>query len=306
MDWNASRLETSMGEISRSDLDAFFKEMESLRPQLHRYCARFLGSAFDGEDLVQDVYANAVAAVGALNRLPDLKPWIFRIAHNRAVDILRARKHRVTESIEVADHIADDGMPNPEEAMMNSETVKLAVSSFAELPVSQRSAVILKDVLGHSLEEIASLLDVTVNSVKALLARGRSRLQELGTQPISFTRSTPASPQMLRFTEMFNNRDWDGLRGQLAADVKLNQSHMHCQSGARNVGSTFFVGYEKAGDWRLESIEMEGRDVVAVYGSDQAERPAYVMILTWSDGLISDIRDFRYAHYFAENVDFGI
>ena len=144
-----------------------------LRPELHRYCARLMGSVIDGEDAVQDVLTRAFVALDELEEASELRPWLFRIAHNRALDLMRSRTIRAAEPIEAAFEVADPESPDPVEALMRREAVETAVSRFVELPTVQRSVVILKDVLDQSLEEIAALLDLTVNAVKAHLARGR-------------------------------------------------------------------------------------------------------------------------------------
>jgi RNA polymerase sigma factor (sigma-70 family) len=126
-----------------------------LRPELHRYCARLMGSVIDGEDVVQDTLARAFAALQDFaegsEEMPPLRPWLFRIAHNRALDILRGRAVRMTESIEAAADVADQASPDPVEMLMRQEAVTTAVSRFAELPATQRSVVILKDVLDEQL-----------------------------------------------------------------------------------------------------------------------------------------------------------
>jgi RNA polymerase sigma factor (sigma-70 family) len=63
--------------------------VDEVRPELHRYCARMTGSVFDGEDVVQDTLAKAYYALGQMREPPNLKPWLFRIAHNAAMDFLR-------------------------------------------------------------------------------------------------------------------------------------------------------------------------------------------------------------------------
>jgi RNA polymerase sigma-70 factor, ECF subfamily len=68
----------------------FFALAGELRPQLHRYCARLMGSVIDGEDVVQDTLARALAALGEIEEMPQIRPWLFRIAHNRALDLLAA------------------------------------------------------------------------------------------------------------------------------------------------------------------------------------------------------------------------
>src|SRR5258707_10723032 len=141
----------------------------------------------DGEDDVQDTLSRALVALQDLElndpeETPPLRPWLFRIAHNRALDLLRSRAVRMAEPIDGASDVADSANPDPVEMLMRQESVKTAVSRFVELPILQRSVVILKDVLGESLIEIAALLDLTVDAVKAHLARGRVRLREINAQ----------------------------------------------------------------------------------------------------------------------------
>ena len=157
----------------------FLALAEKLRPELHRYCARLIGSVIDGEDVVQDTFTRAFVALGELEEGAPMRAWLFRIAHNRALDLLRSRAIRAAEPIETAHELADTEIPDPVEVMMRREAVETAVSRFAELPTVQRSVVILKDVLDQSLEEIAVMLDLTVNAVKAHLARGRASLKTI-------------------------------------------------------------------------------------------------------------------------------
>jgi RNA polymerase sigma-70 factor (ECF subfamily) len=165
-----------MNQDRRKELLALASE---LRPDLHRYCARLMGSVIDGEDVVQDTLIRAFVALKDLEEAPPLRPWLFRIAHNRALDLLRSQEVRVAEPIDAAADVADSAQPDPLEVVMRKEAVKTAVSRFVELPSLQRSVVILKDVLDESLIEIAALLDLTVDAVKGHLARGRRILERL-------------------------------------------------------------------------------------------------------------------------------
>ena len=165
----------------------------ALRPELHRYSARLMGSVIDGEDVVQDTFARAIEAIDEGGDMPSLRAWLFRIAHNRALDLLRRRAIRATEPIEAADEIVDSTSADPVETLMRQEAIETAVERFTELPVTQRSAVILKDVLDLSLQDIADTLDLTVNAVKAHLARGRARLKEINAQRAD---RSPASPRI--------------------------------------------------------------------------------------------------------------
>ena len=271
-------------------------EAGALRPELHRYCARLMGSVIDGEDVVQDTLARALVALGEMEETPPLRPWLFRIAHNRAIDLLRGRSLRMAEPIEAAADVADPASPDPVEMLMRQEAVKTAVSRFAELPTVQRSVVILKDVLDEPLKEIAALLDLTVDAVKAHLARGRARLREINAQAGHTAEARPASPAVAHYVALFNRRDWDGLRAMLADDVKLLQSTYTLRTGSADVGMFFTIYASFDGVW-LKPAWLEGREVIAVFADRADPKPAYVMWLEWRDGRISFIRDTRYARY---------
>ena len=271
-------------------------EAGALRPELHRYCARLMGSVIDGEDVVQDTLARALVALQEMEETPPLRPWLFRIAHNRAIDLLRGRTLRMAEPIEAAADVADPASPDPVEMLMRQEAVKTAVSRFAELSTVQRSVVILKDVLDEPLKEIAALLDLTVDAVKAHLARGRARLREINAQAGPAAEARPVSPAVAHYVALFNRRDWDGLRALLADDVRLLQSTYTLRTGPADVGMFFTIYAKFDGVW-LKPAWLEGREVIAVFANRADPKPAYVMWLEWRDGRISFIRDTRYARY---------
>src|SRR5260370_9615947 len=183
-----------------------------------------MGAVNDGEDVVQYTLVRAFAALQDLEETPPLRPWLFRIAHHRALGLLRSGAVRMAEPIDGASDVADSACPDPVEMLMRQEAVKTAVSRFVELPILQRSVVILKDVLDESLIEIAALLDLTVDAVKGHLARGRAHLFEINALARPLPDVRPASAAVARYVALFNQRDWDGLRPLLAYDVKLNQS----------------------------------------------------------------------------------
>jgi RNA polymerase sigma-70 factor (ECF subfamily) len=289
-----------------------------LRPELHRYCARLMGSVIDGEDVVQDTIIRAVVALQDLalqdlalqdpEAMPPLRPWLFRIAHNRALDLLRGRAVRMAEPIDAALDIVDPASPDPVEILMRQEAVKTAVSRFAELPAVQRSVVILKDVLDESLIEIATLLDLTVDAVKGHLARGRARLREINAQAGPLADARPASAAVARYVALFNQRDWDGLRALLADDVKLSQSTYPLRVGAADVGMffTIYASYPKMDGLWLAPAWLEGREVIAVFEDRADPKPSYMMWLEWRDGRISFIRDYRYVRYVAAEAELAL
>ena len=101
---------------------------------------------------------------------------------------------------------------------------------------------------------------------------------------------------------MFNQRDWEGLRALLAADVRLNQATYPPRAGAADVGR-FFGFYEGFAPVRLVPAWLDGREVIAVYADSQAVKPSYFMWLEWKDGRISFIHDYRYVRYVVDDAE---
>jgi RNA polymerase sigma-70 factor (ECF subfamily) len=291
---------------SPADRQAFVAAAVALRPQLHRYCARLTGSVFDGEDVVQDTMVRALAALEDLDPLPALRPWLYRIAHNRAIDLLRARALREMESLDVsAAQSPDRGALDAEEGLMRQEAVCLAVSRFTELPTTQRSVIILKDVLDHSLVDIAELLDLSVDAVKAHLARGRVRLRAISARSSSAWQTPPISASAERYAKLFNAGRWDELRAMLADDVRLDLSGRPSRLGAGDVGVYFSV-YAGIKDVRLVPGWVEGREVFLVYAGQDSASPAYFVQIVWRNGRIGLIRDYHYTRYVIEDAEFAV
>ncbi|UCI21804.1 sigma-70 family RNA polymerase sigma factor [Mesorhizobium sp. B2-1-8] len=286
--------------VERDRQEGLLALAAALRPELHRYCSRLMGSVIDGEDVVQDTFARAFVALDELREVPQLRPWLFRIAHNRALDLLRSRAIRAAEPIEAALEIADEA--DPAEMLMRRQAVQTAVSRFAELPVPQRSVIILKDVLDEPLADIAALLGVTVDAVKAHLARGRARLRRINAEAKPLPDARIASAATVRYVNLFNQRDWDGLRALLADDVKLHQSMHPPRAGAADVGM-FFTIYAKSDGLWFRPAWVEGREVIAVFEDRAAPKPHHFMWLEWRDGRISFIRDYRYTSYVLDDAE---
>jgi RNA polymerase sigma-70 factor (ECF subfamily) len=176
------------------------------------------------------------------------------------------------------------------------------------LPVSQRSSVILKDVLGYSIEEIVDVLDgATIASVKAALHRGRERLRKLSAEPETPrapTLSEPERASLAAYIERFNARDFDALRDMLADEVRLDLVAKARAKGRAEVGM-YYGHYEKLKDWRFALGAVEGRPAALAFDpNDLSAPPLYFVLLRWEDGKLIDIRDFRYARYAADGVEF--
>ena len=279
---------------ARAEFDALITD---IRPELHRYCARMTGSVIDGEDVVQEALAKAYYAMSTNPPVTNLRSWLFRIAHNKAIDHLRRREVRQTEPLEDAPLI-DTGESEPLEAR---ELAAVAMSRLLELTAAQRSCVFLKDVMEYSLAEISELHDTSVTAVKATLHRGRALLRALAAE------SAPEAPPVLDagetillagYVERFNARDFDGLRAMLADDVRLDLVGRAQRRGAVEVGE-YFHRYSQMEHVRVAAGSIEGRAALLMYDSqDERGEPINFALIDWlEDGSIGAIRDYNYARY---------
>jgi RNA polymerase sigma-70 factor (ECF subfamily) len=278
--------------------ERFLALVGELRPALHRYCARLVGSAVDGEDVVQDALAKAFYAIGLESEPPPLRPWLFRIAHNTAIDFLRRYEHSKVERR--AD--LDDTVAEPEPAA-DPAVVRASLSSFLALPVRQRSAVILKDVLGCSLAEVAETMDTSIPAVKAALVRGRAALRAQAPSPrVPVALDEAERARLERYVSLFNARDWDALRDLLSDECRLD---LVSKAARRGPGVRGYIARYEVEDVRLAVGAVEGRPALLVFAAGDA-RPAYFIFLEWRGEKVSFIRDYRYAAHVAADAELEI
>src|ERR1700676_1043352 len=194
--------------------DDFQRLLGEFRPKLHRYCARMTGSAVDAEDIVQDAMIKAFNALPEVGVVDNPEGWMFRIAHNTALDFLRRRARGPTmQNEKTLDMIAAPGSSD-----RNHEVAAMSLRTFMRLPALQRSAVILKDVLGHTIEEVASITGASEAAAKSALQRGRVRLREFGKEPADVSLPMLSDGMRARLTtyvEGFKTGDFDTVRTML-------------------------------------------------------------------------------------------
>jgi RNA polymerase sigma-70 factor, ECF subfamily len=285
--------------------EAFDRLLAELRPKLHRYCARMTGSVIDGEDVVQEALVKAIEALPATGPIAHPEGWLFRIAHNAALDFLRRRsRHDALISEQDPDMISD-----PATGADDRQTTAVSLRTFMRLPVAQRSSVILMDVLGYSLDEIGGVLDSSLPAVKAALHRGRARLRELAQEPDDRPPPTLTEPERSRlaaYVEHFNAHDFDAVRAMLADEVRLelvNKSRLH---GRREV-ERYFTNYDRLPDWQLVPGFVDRRPALLVRDpADPAKPPAYFILLDWSADGVINIRDFYFARYALDGAELAM
>src|SRR6202795_2536328 len=285
-----------------ADINGLLAEM---RPQLHRYCARMVGSVIDGEDVLQDALIKAVESFPSDGGIGNPRGWLFRIAHNTALDFLRRRnRQEALRSGEEVDMIAD-----PADTVGSREIAGASLRTFMRLPVAQRSSVILMDVLGCSLREVCEVMDFSLPALKAALHRGRDRLRELAEQPDDLPHPELSKAERDRlgaYVAHFNARDFDAIRAMISDDVRLDLVNKTRINGKAEV-SRYFGNYSKLSDWHLVPGLVEGHPAILVFDPNEpGAGPKYFMLLNWSADKVTTIRDFRHADYVIDGAEYRI
>lgn len=279
---------------------AFLETVTHLRRPLHRYCARMTGSVMDGEDVMQEALFEAYRKLDQLDDTGALRSWLFRIAHHRCIDFLRRRRARR----EAEEGFADDGVIWPVEPA--GRGANRAIEHLVlNLPPKERACLLLKDVFDYSLDEIAELVDSTVGGVKAALSRGRAKIAALpppsNASAAGRTRDPALSSILTRYVELFNRRDWDGVRALTSADARLRVSD--CFDGLLSE-SPYFVEFERAElAWRIEVSAVDGEPVLIVsFRRDDHWRPQYPVRIETDGSAITAISDYHACPWILESV----
>jgi len=195
---------------------------------------------------------------------------------------------------------------DPVAATDDRQIAAASLRTFMRLSVAQRSSVILMDVLGYSLEEIAGFTDASIPSIKAALHRGRARLRELAQDPEDLPLPVLSEPErslLAAYVERFNARDFDAIRRILADEVRLELVNKTRLSGRSEVGN-YFHNYDRIRDWQLVPGLVDRRPAVLVRAPDDPlAKPAYFILLAWAGDRVLNIRDFRFAQYAVDGAE---
>jgi RNA polymerase sigma-70 factor (ECF subfamily) len=272
---------------------AFLETISGLRPKLHLYCARMTGSAMDGEDVVQEALLQAYLKLDSFDVSRPLKPWLFRIAHNRCIDFLRRKGVRM----EAESAAASDDFTGPADPLLArvDHAVERLVSA---LPPKERACVLLKDVFDYSLEEIAELVDSTTGGVKAALSRGRGKLAKPQEPAGDSGRIAPAVLQL--YVDRFNRRDWDGVRDLITADARIRVVD---RFEGPLADAPYFGRYERmtyTWKWVIGEVEAEPA-LIVLRMQDDAWIPYGVARVGIVNGQIARLTDYSHCPWVLED-----
>jgi RNA polymerase sigma-70 factor (ECF subfamily) len=189
------------------------------------------------------------------------------------------------------------------------QIVAASLRTFMRLPVSQRSSVILSDVLGHSLQEICEIVGGDVPAVKAALQRGRIGLRALAAEADDAPVPALAEPERTRlktYVERFNAHDFDAVRAMLAEDVRLEVVNRVRLDGKKSA-APYFSNYAARPHWRFIAGFVDRRPAMLVYdGDDPDQRLKYFVLLDWAGEKVVGIRDFVFARYAMEGAELTV
>lgn len=165
--------------VGAGDPGAFATLDARHRKALTHYAGTLLRrSEHDAEDVVQDVLIRAHEALRCGEGPVELRPWLYRLTRNRAIDEVR-RKRWGDESLDSAHaqaHARSDGREDPDAVLRRKETLRRLVDDLADLPVGQRTALLARELDDQSPEEVAALLGVSVTAAQKLAVRARANL----------------------------------------------------------------------------------------------------------------------------------
>jgi RNA polymerase sigma-70 factor, ECF subfamily len=302
---------------------------ERHRGELRVHCYRMLGSLEDAEDLVQETFLRAWrkrASFGSDGRTA-FRPWLYRIATNACLDVLRSRPRRVVPP-QVAspgdpaappsppvdlpwlqpypDRLLEPAAPTedePDAAAVARETIELAfIAAIQHLPPRQRAMLILRDVLGWSAKDAAALIDASVNSVNSALQRARATLREqLGERRTEWARSAEPSAEehglLRRYVDVHERADADALAALLREDARLTMPpHPTWYEGRAAIRIAAGQGFEPSFGTLRTLVTAANRQPAAAHylrrPGESEYRALALDVLSVEDGRIAEICSF--------------
>ncbi|WP_216892284.1 sigma-70 family RNA polymerase sigma factor [Nocardia alni] len=295
-----------MSRARGGDGEAFRALTEPHRRELQVHCYRMLGSLQDAEDVLQDTMLAAWRGLERFDGRASLRTWLYRIATNRCLDALRSARRRPAKQWDIPgieppeptrlgeipwlepypDALLDGAISvplGPEARYEQTESISLAfVTALQILPPRQLAVLILRDVLGFHANEVADMLDTTVESVKSALKRARSGMQR--RLPSTITSEQPPAEDAIvaKFVSAYESADIDALVALLTDDVFMSMPPVPLEYQGRDIVARFFAPiFGAIPGFHLMPTRANGQPAFGVYQHTPAGfRGAGLFVLT--------------------------
>ncbi len=300
--------------LSSAEL-AFAALTERHRRELHVHCYRMLASFDDAEDAVQETFLRAWRGRDRFDGSTLFRAWLYRIATNVCLDLLRRRSRRPTTLHSFAevpwlqpypDRLLDEIAPRddqPDAVVVEQETIELAfLAALQVLPPRQRAALIVRDVLGWPADETASLLETSVAAANSALQRARATMQgHLPVRRAEWPAGTPSAAEralLARFIDAHERCDAAAAVAIAAQDIRITMPpNPCCFEGLAAIAPLLerAFGEERESDWRLVPTQANRLPTAASYlrrPGDTAFRAFKLDVLRIEDGVIAEITTF--------------
>ena len=319
------------GRSSAHDADAFAALAEPYRRELQVHCYRMLGSYEDSEDLVQETLLRAWRARHGFEAEgpSSFRAWLYRIATNACIDALAKRPRRVMphdvvpasdpevvppEEPDVPwlqpypDRLLASSDDEPDAVVVERETIELAfIAAIQHLPPRQRAALLLRDVLGFSAKEAASLLQTSVAAANSALQRARTTLRErLPRRRLDWAPSSEPSEQeralVQRYIDAQQRGDAAAVDAVLREDVRASFPPHPLWYDSREAFRKAVERHAAPGEYRFVPTGANMQPAIAAYlrsPGDTVFRPLALEVLRIGDGQIAEIIDFGQLELFA-------
>jgi RNA polymerase sigma-70 factor (TIGR02960 family) len=287
---------------------------ERHRHELQLHCYRMLGSFEDAEDAVQEALVRAWAKQHSFVSGSNLRAWLYRIATNVCLDMVRRRKRQITELHSYAevpwlqpypDDLLDLAGPRtdePETAVVARETVELAlIAAIQLLPARQRAVLVMRDVVGWSAAETADILEISVAAVNSALQRARRTLQHRRPTSDDGDRTELSQHErrlLQRYLELHQDPQPDAMAALVRDDIRITMPPQPVRfDGWESLAQLHRLAFgpESEGEWRLVPTAVNRMPAAACYlrAPGQSEFTAFKLdVLRIEGGLIAEITTF--------------
>jgi RNA polymerase sigma-70 factor (TIGR02960 family) len=256
-----------MSRARAGDGESFRKLIEPYRRELQVHCYRMLGSVQDAEDALQDTMLAAWQGLPGFEERASLRTWLYRIATNRCLNARRSASRRAAKEWDVpnveppeptwlGEVVWLEPLPDavmPEARYEQTESISLAfIAALQALPPRQVAVLVLRDVLGFRADEVAGMLDSSVEAVKSALKRARAGLRRrhpaAGDRPPPPARGSPAEDAIVaKFVHAWESADLDALVALLTDDIFMSMPPMPFEYEGRDVVARFCASLFDAG-----------------------------------------------------------